>query len=87
LRELRTSTRGRKLTLAQTIGGDCFLPAGAYTADNGRSLTLTGMIASLDCAHLLERTMSAKDAEGLGKTRARKMLRLGGAAILRSATT
>ncbi len=72
---------------ASAIGGDCYVPAGAYAANNGRSLTLTGMIASPDGGHLLKRTMSATDAEGLGKTLAQEMLQLGGAAILRSAAT
>jgi hydroxymethylbilane synthase len=70
---------------ARAIGGDCYVPAGAYAAPKGRSLMLTGMIASPDGRQLLKRTMTATDAEGLGKALAQEMLQLGGAAILRGA--
>lgn len=72
---------------ARATGGDCYVPVGAFAANNGRSLTLTGMIASPDGEHLLKRTMSGTDADGLGKALARDMLQAGGAAILGGAST
>ncbi|MDG6925110.1 MAG: hydroxymethylbilane synthase [Nitrososphaerota archaeon] len=72
---------------ARATGGDCYVPVGAYAADDGRSLTLTGMIASPDGEHLLKRTMTATDAEGLGETLALEMLQDGGAGILVRAGT
>jgi hydroxymethylbilane synthase len=69
---------------ARSIGGDCYLPAGAYAAVRGRSLVLTGMIASPDGRHLLKRSMNATDAIGLGRALAKEMLELGGAEFLRS---
>lgn len=70
---------------AKTIGGSCKLPVGAYAESHGRSLTLTGMIASPDGARVLRRSMSATDAGGLGRALALEMLQLGGDAILGSA--
>jgi hydroxymethylbilane synthase len=72
---------------ARATGGDCYVPVGAYAANNGRSLTLTGMLATPDGSRMLKRTMSATDAEGLGETLAREMMQDGGSAILRSAAT
>jgi len=70
------------------VGGDCSFPVGAYASTkSGRSITLTGMIASLDGGQFLKRNMAATDAVGLGISLAEEMLQLGGAAILRSCAT
>lgn len=72
----------------RVVGGDCSFPVGAYASTNGgRSIALTGIVASTDGARFLKRKMSATDAEGLGRTLAEEMLQLGGAAILRSCAT
>jgi len=70
------------------VGGDCSFPVGAYASTKGgMSITLTGMIASLDGGQFLKRNMAATDAVGLGISLAEEMLQLGGAAILRSCAT
>ena len=72
----------------RVVGGDCSFPVGAYASANGsRSLTLIGMIASPEGGPLLKKKMTATDADGLGRSLAEEMLRLGGAAILRRQAT
>ena len=67
---------------ARTIGADCNLPVGAFASRSGGSVTLTGMIASLDGTRILKRSMTATDFPGLGARLGREMLELGGARML-----
>lgn len=68
---------------ARTIGGDCYIPAGAHASVNGRSLTLIGMMASADGKKVLKRTATSTDPVGLGESLGKELLRLGGAEIVR----
>lgn len=70
---------------ARRVGGDCFVPVGAYAQLDGGLLTVSGMIASPDGKELLRRTMSStsNDAEALGRKLGEEMLQQGGEKILR----
>ncbi len=67
---------------ALTMGADCTLPIGAFAFRNGRSITLTGMIASMDGTQILKRSVASTDFVGLGAQLGREMLEAGGARIL-----
>lgn len=71
---------------ARKIGGDCYVPVGAYARLNGASLTIAGMIASPDGSEVLKRTLTSPsgEAESLGRKLGEEMLQLGGEEILRS---
>jgi len=71
-----------ELAFAVAAGGDCNSPVGAYAVAGGRSLALTGMIASTDGKYILTRTMNGAEAEELGITLAKEMLQVAGAAVL-----
>lgn len=66
---------------ARAVGADCNLPVGAHASFNGRSLTLTGMIASAD-GSVLKRSMTSTEPGGLGRALGEEMLKLGGATIM-----
>lgn len=67
---------------ARTMGADCKLPIGAFASRNGGSITLTGMIASLDGTRILRHSATSADFLGLGAQLGRDMLELGGARML-----
>jgi len=68
---------------ARAIGGNCFVPAGAYAFFDGRSLALTGMIASPGGGSILKRSMASSDPIELGKALGEELLQLGGATIMK----
>jgi hydroxymethylbilane synthase len=70
---------------ARRVGGDCFVPVGAFARVVAGSLTVSGMIASPDGKELLRRTLSstADDAGALGRKLGEEMLEQGGEKILR----
>jgi hydroxymethylbilane synthase len=68
---------------ARTIGGDCYVPAGAHASFSGRSLTLVGMIASPDGRIVLKRSATSTDPVELGKALGEEILRLGGQDIIK----
>jgi len=68
---------------ARTIGGDCYVPAGAHATPNGRSMTLVGMIASPDGRTVLKRSATSTDPVGLGETLGEELLQLGGASMVK----
>lgn len=70
---------------ARAIGGDCYVPAGAYASVNGRSLTLVGMIASSDGRAVLKKSATSTDPVALGEVLGNEMLRFGGAEIIKGA--
>ena len=67
---------------ARGVGADCNLPIGAFAAHNGRSITLTGMMASPDGTRVLRRSATSTDPAGLGERLGKEMLELGGSTIL-----
>jgi hydroxymethylbilane synthase len=71
---------------AKAMGADCTLPIGAFASFEGRSITLTGMIASLDGNSVIRRSASSTDPRGLGTQLGNEILELGGAAILAGGT-
>jgi hydroxymethylbilane synthase len=71
---------------ARTMGADCTLPIGAFASFEGRSITLTGLIASLDGTNVLRRSASSTDPRGLGTQLGNEMLKLGGSTILDGGT-
>jgi hydroxymethylbilane synthase len=82
INDLRTmaSTKCER-EFAREMGADCTLPIGAFASFNGRSITLTGMIASTDGTNLLKRSVTSTEPTGLGSQLGREMLRLGGDAL------
>jgi hydroxymethylbilane synthase len=70
---------------ARAIGGDCYVPAGAYASVNGRSLTLVGMIASSDGRAVLKKSATSTDPVALVEVLGNEMLRFGGAEIIKGA--
>jgi hydroxymethylbilane synthase len=66
------------------LEGGCQVPIGAYATVQGDSVTLTGLIASLDGKEILKEQDSAPAAEAaaLGTRLAEKLLARGGRAIL-----
>lgn len=67
---------------ARTMGADCTLPIGAFASRNGRSITLKGMIASLDGTRILKHSATSTNSVGLGAKLCSEMLELGGKRIL-----
>ena len=67
----------------EALGGDCSLPAGAHAtvADDG-SLSVVGVVASLDGHVLLRQRVSGEDAVALGHGLARALLDEGGGEAL-----
>jgi hydroxymethylbilane synthase len=66
------------------LGGDCDLPAGAHaTVDDDGSITLDGLLASLDGHVVLRHTLVGTDPEEVGRAMAAHLLTdAGGAALL-----
>ncbi|MGK7918293.1 MAG: hydroxymethylbilane synthase [Prochloraceae cyanobacterium] len=66
------------------LEGGCQVPIGVNTKIEGETLTLTGMVASLDGKRLIKDTMSSKasDAEQLGRKLAQHLRTLGAEEIL-----
>lgn len=66
------------------LGGDCDLPAGAYaTTSVDGSVTLEGLLASLDGRVVLRRRRAGRDPAAVGRAVARHLLdRAGGGAVL-----
>lgn len=66
------------------LGGDCDLPAGAYaTVDDDGTVSIEGLLASLDGHVVLRHSESGSGDEELGRDVARYLLtRAGGAALL-----
>lgn len=66
---------------ARAIGGDCYVPAGAYAVCKGRSIELTGMMASPDGSAVLKKTAASSSPVELGESLGKELLQLGGAAL------
>ena len=66
------------------LGGDCSLPAGAYATENADgSVTVSGVVASLDGHVLLRERISGDDGVELGHRLARMLLTdAGGSALM-----
>ena len=84
----RVATTAERSFLAAIEGG-CQIPAGAYAvvSDQGRTLTITAMVADLDGAQLIRRSASAALADPeapveLGRRIAEDVLAAGGREIL-----
>ncbi len=66
------------------LEGGCQVPIGAFATANGDSVTLTGLIASVDGREILREEVSgtASEAEAMGTGLAEKLLDMGGREIL-----
>jgi hydroxymethylbilane synthase len=66
------------------LGGGCQLPVAAYGVKDGNSLTVTGLLGSLDGRELIKDEVrgTSEDAEVMGTLLAEKILSKGGQAIL-----
>ena len=66
------------------LEGGCQVPIGAFAVTEGDTVTLTGLIASVDGKEILkeEATAPAADAAKIGTALAEKLLKQGGRAIL-----
>ncbi|MDG6920089.1 MAG: hydroxymethylbilane synthase [Nitrososphaerota archaeon] len=67
---------------ARAVGADCDVPVGAFAAYNGRSVTLTGVIASPDGTDVIRRGATSTEMAGLGARLGKEMLELGGSKLL-----
>jgi hydroxymethylbilane synthase len=67
---------------ARVVGADCTLPIGAFASFNGRTVTLTGMIASTDGSNILRKSATSTDPRGMGAQLGKEMLELGGTEII-----
>lgn len=67
------------------LGGDCYVPLGAYAEVRGGSVGVTGMLADVDGVTMAkaDASGSAGDAAKVGRELARKVLDQGGEEILR----
>jgi len=74
-------------TFLQALGGGCRAPIAALGIVSDGTLKLTGMMASIDGAHVLRATEqgNASAAEQLGKRLSRKMVEMGALALITSA--
>lgn len=68
------------------LEGGCQVPIGVNSQIEGETLTLTGMVASLDGQTLIQDSLSglAKDAESIGQALAKRLREAGAEAILAS---
>jgi hydroxymethylbilane synthase len=65
------------------LGGDCDLPAGAHATVDGESVTIEGLVASLDGHVVLRARRHGDDGPALGRALARHLVDdAGGAALL-----
>lgn len=71
-------------SFARAVGGDCYVPVGAFARPERAILVLTGLIASPDGRKLVKRTLRGSDPEELGEKLGDEMMKAGGAAIIRS---
>jgi len=71
-------------SLLRTLRAGCHAPLGAWTQIEGKQLTLTGVLLSLDGRHRIEQTAtgSVKNADQIGVLVAEQLLSAGGAALL-----
>jgi len=69
------------------LGAGCLAPAGALAEVSGDRLTLDAMVGSLDGTEVLRERLegSSREAKTLGEALARRLLGVGGDAILREA--
>ena len=69
---------------SRALAGSCTVPLGAYAQLNGRNISITGFVASVDGKQMLKETVvgSALAAEDLGKALADKLVSLGADKIL-----
>jgi hydroxymethylbilane synthase len=77
----RTTFDAERGFLAE-LGGDCDLPAGAHAVMDGETITVTGVLASLDGHQCLRHEATGTATESLGRLVARHLLDNGGAALL-----
>jgi len=72
---------------ARKLGGDCYVPLGAYAEPSSESLRVTGMIASPDGTDFLKQSLmgNASAPQKLGEELADQVLQLGGRKILEAA--
>ncbi len=70
---------------SNSLGGDCYVPIGAYAEANGEHLKVSGMVASLDGRKLVKATLegNASAARNLGETLATTIYESGGKQILK----
>ena len=78
-----TAVKAERAFLLRLEGG-CQVPIGAYATADANSVTLTGLIASVDGKEILREEMSgpAESAEKIGTELAQKLLDMGGRRIL-----
>lgn len=78
-----TAVRAERAFLLRLEGG-CQVPIGAFATTKGDSVTLTGLIASVDGKEILreQATGPASEAEKMGTDLAEKLLAMGGKEIL-----
>ncbi len=71
-------------SFADELGGDCYVPLGAYARSEGEALEVVGMVASLDGRRMvkLEGRGPASGAEAIGRRLAEKVGEAGGRTIL-----
>ncbi len=69
---------------AEELGGDCYVPLGAFARPEGESLGVVGMIASVDGRRIVKEREkgAASDAETIGRRLAGKVQEAGGRLIL-----
>lgn len=81
--ETRTATDAERAFLKKVEGG-CQVPAGVYGEVSGKTLKLTGVIASLDGKRLYRKEIKTdtQNAENAGITLAEDLLNMGGQEIL-----
>ena len=82
-RETEVAVAAERAFLKRLEGG-CQVPIGGFAELEGNTLTMTGLIASLDGAQFLRETATGapEDAESLGTALAEKLLAMGGQKIL-----
>lgn len=78
-----TAVTAERALLIRLEGG-CQVPIGAYATTEGETVTLTGLIASIDGKEILKEQMTgpAADAVAMGTRLAEKLLDMGGREIL-----
>lgn len=71
-------------TFLKAIEGSCHVPVGGYATVEGDTVTLTGLIASVDGKEVLRVTKTSEDVIALGQEVADELLGRGGREILAS---
>ena len=69
---------------SEALGGDCFIPLGAYASQGPGGLTATGLLADADGSTMVKSSAvgDTGDARGLGRKLAAKVIESGGREIL-----